>query len=431
MRGKSALRIVRGLTILGGLGVLAVIRAQSPAPRAAAQAQVVAVRAGRLFDVKSGMNLPNQVVLIRGDRITDVGSAGRVQVPSDARVIDLSQATVLPGLIDGHVHLTDSAATPAQAARSATDSLKAGFTTQVTMGAHGGKYIDVELRNDIDSGKVQGPRLLPAGPVLGTNELPAKGPDAFRAGVRELSQHGADHVKIMMTGSHAFKPNGEMENEAITTAEEIKAAVEEAHRLNMFVAVHAYGGAGLKSAIAAGVDDIQHAMGADDADIQALLKKNLPITATILDLRQDEPGDLNKYRTYSAWRIQQQTWMKMMKAGVRLGFGSGATPVTNGRGRIFNEACQCSHGVQGEMFPVFVKWGAAPVYTLRMATMYNAEILHKQDTLGVIEKGKFADLIAVAGDPLKDIAEMQRVKFVMKGGEVVKNDLTPQRSSSK
>ena len=427
MRGNDPLRLVLGLVMLCGLATSALSGAQTPR----GTAQVVAVRAGRLFDVKTGTNLANQVVLIRGDRIADVGPANRVQIPSDARVIDLSQATVLPGLIDGHVHITDAAATPAQAARSATDSLKAGFTTQVTMGSHGGKYMDVELRNEIDSGKVQGPRLLPAGPVLGTNELPAKGPDAFRAGVRDLHDHGADHVKIMMTGAHSYKPNGEMENEAITTAEEIKAAVEEAHRLNMFVAVHAYGGDGLKSSIAAGVDDIQHAMGADDADIQALLKRNLPITSTILDLRQDEPGDLKKYQTYSAWRTQQQMWIKMMKAGVRLGFGSGATPVTNGRGRIFNEACQCSHGVQGEMFPVLVKWGATPAYTLRMATAYNAEILHKQDSLGAVDKGKFADLIAVTGDPLRDITEMQRVKFVMKGGEVVKNDLTPSRTSAR
>ena len=123
----------------------------------------------------------------------------------------------------------------------------------------------------------------------------------------------------------------------------------------------------------------------------------------------------------------------MMAAGIQLGYGSGATPVTNGQGRIFNTTCQCSHGVQAEMFPIFVQWGATPVYVLRMATTVNAEIIHKQNSLGTIEKGKFADLIAVAGDPLKDITEMQRVKFVMKGGEIVKNELTaaaPQTSSA-
>ena len=191
----------------------------------------------------------------------------------------------------------------------------------------------------------------------------------------------------------------------------------------MYVAIHSYGGDGLKWAIEAGVDDIQHALAADAADIKMLVQKNLPVTSTTLDLRQDEPNDLKKFAPYSRFRLQQPTWKNMMAAGVRLGFGSGATPVTNGQGRIFNAACQCSHGVQGEMFPVFVQWGATPVYTLRMATIVNAGIVHQQGNLGILEKGKFADLIAVAGDPLRDIAEMQHVKFVMKGGEVITNEL--------
>ncbi|PYR97543.1 MAG: hypothetical protein DMG12_24110 [Acidobacteria bacterium] len=405
MRLKAGLITIVGLTIL---------LASAPPPRVWSQTpqglRVVAVRAGRMFDPKSGINVPDQVVLIRGDRITDVGPAARVQIPAGARVIDLTKATVLPGLIDGHVHL---------------------YTTLVTQGSHGGNYADVELKKEIDNGRLQGPRLLPAGPILGA-ELPAKGPDAFRAGMRDLSQHGADHAKITTTGMFSFKPNGEMVNEPVATLDELKAAVDEAHKHGMFVATHSYGGPGLKWAIEAGVDDIQHALAADDTDIKALKQKSLPVTATILDLRQDEPGDLKKFAPYSKWRLAPQTWKKMMAAGIRLGYGSGATPVTNGQGRIFNTTCQCSHGVQAEMFPVFVQWGATPVYALRMATTVNAEIIHKQDSLGTIEKGKFADLIAVAGDPLKDITEMQRVKFVMKGGEIVKNELTaapPQTSS--
>jgi imidazolonepropionase-like amidohydrolase len=371
------------------------------------------------------------VVLIRGDRITDVGPASRVRIPAGSTVIDLRRATVLPGLIDGHVHLTDGAGDQQrQAARSATDSLKAGFTTLVTQGSHGGGYADVELRDRIDSGRAQGPRLLPAGPILGA-ELTATGPDAFRGGLRELSRHGADHVKITTTGSFSFKQDGAMMNEAVRTLDELKAAVEEAHRLRMFVATHSYGGDGLKWAIEAGVDDIQHGLAADDEDIRVLVRKNLPVTPTILDLRQDEPGDLKRFSTLSRWRLQQRTFKKMMAAGVRLGFGSGSAPVTNGKGRIFNEACQCSHGVQAEMFPIFVQWGAAPVYTLRMATTVNAEIIHRAESLGAIEAGKFADLVAVAGDPLLDITEMQRVRFVMKGGEVVLNDLVPRPSSSR
>jgi imidazolonepropionase-like amidohydrolase len=331
---------------------------------------------------------------------------------------------VLPGLIDGHVHLTDGKGDQREeATHSVTESLKAGFTTLVTQGSHGGMYTDVALRGDIDGGRARGPRLLPAGPILGA-ELAANGAEAFRAGMHELHQHGADHAKITTTGMFSFKPNGEMMNQAVRTLDELKAAMAEANALGMFVATHSYGGDGLKWVIEAGVNDIQHALAADDADIKALVQKNLPVTATILDLRQDEPGDLKKFAPYSRFRLQQVTWKKMMAAGVRLGYGSGATPVTNGQGRIFNEACQCSHGVQAEMFPIFVQWGATPVYALRMATTVNAQIIHKQDSVGTIEKGKFADLIAVAGDPLRDISEMQRVKFVMKGGQVVRNDLT-------
>jgi imidazolonepropionase-like amidohydrolase len=155
-----------------------------------------------------------------------------------------------------------------------------------------------------------------------------------------------------------------------------------------------------------------------------ILRKNLPITSTILDLRQDEPGDLKQWAPYSRYRLMEYTWKRMLRAGVRLGYGSGATPVSNGQGRIFNTACNCSHGVQSEMFPIFVSWGATPLYTLRMATTVNAWILHWQDKVGAIEKGKFADLIATSGDPLQDITEMQHVKFVMKGGTVIKDELS-------
>jgi imidazolonepropionase-like amidohydrolase len=383
---------------------------------------LIALRAGRLFDPKSGTLLTGQVVLIRGDRITEVGEAGHVSVPAGASVIDLSQSTVLPGLIDGHVHLTDGKGDQQQqATHSATDSLNAGFTTLVAQGSHGGMYADVTLRGEIDGGRILGPRLLPAGPILGA-ELTASGPDAFRAGMRDLHQHGADHAKITTTGMFSFTANGEMKNDAVRTLAELQAAVSEAHTLGMFVATHSYGGDGLKWAIQAGVNDIQHALAADDEDIKALVQKGLPVTSTILDLRQDEPGDLKKFAPYSRWRLQQVTWKKMLAAGVKLGYGSGATPVTNGQGRIFNTACQCSHGMQAEMFPIFVEWGASPVYALRMATTVNAAIIGREDRLGTIEKGKFADLIAVAGDPLRDMTEMQRVKFVMKGGQVVKND---------
>src|ERR1700693_2699497 len=239
------------------LATSAVLSAQAP--------QVVAVRAGRMFDPKWGTHLTNQVVLISGDRITDVGPADSVKVPAGARVIDLSRATVLPGLIDGHVHLTDATGGLQHqmmvALHSAMKSLKAGYTTQVVQGSHGGGFADVELKRAIDQGLVQGPRLLPAGPILaimapGNGPYPLEfkpfeveivkdGGGGLRAGVRELAHYGADHVKIHTTGPFYFKPNGEMVNQALPSLEELKAVVDEAHRRDMFVASHTYGGDGL------------------------------------------------------------------------------------------------------------------------------------------------------------------------------------------
>ena len=432
---------MRSKIIVGILGAATVLWSQ---------AQTTAVRAARLFDPKSGQMMSNQVVLIQGERITQVGPAASMSIPAGARVIDLSRATVLPGLIDGHVHLTDASIGLQHqmlvALHSATESLKAGYTTQVVQGSHGGGFADVELKRAIDSGLVQGPRLRPAGPILAITapgngayplewkpfepEIVADGVDALRAGVRQLAHYGADHVKIHTTGVFYFKPSGEMVNQALPSLEELKAVVDEAHRRGMFVASHTYGGDGLKWAIEAGVDDIQHATAATDEDIKMLVQKNLPVTSTILDHRQDEPGDLKQWTPYSRYRLMEKTWKKMLTAGVKLGYGSGSAPVYNGQGRIYNTACNCSHGVQSEMFPIFVSWGATPLYTLRMATTVNAEIVHMENSVGTIEKGKFADLIAVSGDPLQDITEMQRVKFVMKGGAVVRDDLTAAASEA-
>lgn len=403
---------------------------------------VTAVKAGKLFDPKSGTNLSNQVVLISGEKITDVGAADKVKIPAGAKVIDLSNATVLPGLIDGHVHLTDAQGNLQHqmmvAVFSATSSLNAGFTTLVTMGSHGGGYADVELKKAIAAGLVKGPRIITAGPIINVTmpgsasfpllsepldpDITANGADQMRAAVRQLAHYGVEHVKIHTTGPFHFDKEGNMYNQPLQTKEELAALVDEAHRRGMWVASHTYGGEGLDIAIETGVDNIQHAVAANDAEIRQMVQKRMPITPTILDQRQDEPGDLKQWAPYSRWRLAQVTFKKMLAAGVIQGWGSGAAPPP---GRVFNTECNCSHGVQGEMFPIYVQWGATPLYTLRMATTVNADIIHMADSLGTIEKGKFADLIAVSGNPLEDIAEMQRVKFVMKGGAVIKNDLAP------
>jgi imidazolonepropionase-like amidohydrolase len=384
--------------------------------------------------------LTNQVVLISGDKISEVGPADSVKIPTGAKVIDLSKETVLPGLIDGHVHLTDAQGNLQHqmmvALHSAMASLNAGFTTLVVMGTHGGGYADVELKKAIQAGLVKGPRLNTAGPIINITmpgkspfpllytpldpDLTANGADGMRAAVRELAHYGVEHVKIHTTGPFYFDKDGKMFNQPLPTREELGALLDEAHRRGMWVASHTYGGEGLKEAIDLGVDNIQHATAATDQDIREIVQKHLPITTTILDHRQDEPGDLKQWAPYSRWRLVQVTWKKMLAAGVILGWGSGAAPPP---GRVYNTACNCSHGVQAEMFPIFVQWGASPLYTLRMATTVNAEIIHWQNKVGTIEKGKYADMIAVSGNPLEDITEMQRVKFVMKGGDVIRNDM--------
>jgi imidazolonepropionase-like amidohydrolase len=406
---------------------------------ASAQGQVTAVRAGKMFDPKSGTNLSNQVILIAGDKITEVGPSDKVKIPEGAKVIDLSQSTVLPGLIDGHVHLTDVQGGLQHqmmvALFSATSSLNAGFTTLVAMGSHGGGFADVELKKAIQSGLVKGPRIITAGPIVNITmpenitfplmstpmeaDIEVAGPDQFRNAVRELAKYGAEHVKIHTTGPFYFDKDGKMYNQPLPTREELAAVIDEAHRRGMWVASHTYGGEGLKMAIDLGLDNIQHATAADDDDIRAIVQKHLPITSTFLDHRQDEPGDLQKWAPYSRYRLMEVTWKKMLAAGVVLGWGSGSAPPP---GRVYNTACNCSHGVQTEQFPLLVSWGASPVYTLRMATTVNAGIIRMSDKLGTIEKGKFADIIAVSGDPLQDISQMQHVKFVMKGGDVIKND---------
>jgi imidazolonepropionase-like amidohydrolase len=411
---------------LAAFAAAALVAASTPA---AAQA-VTAIKAGKLFDSKTGTNLPNQVIIVSGDRITDVGPAATVKIPAGAKVIDLSSETVLPGLIDGHVHLTDGKGDQMAEAKKAThDSLLAGFTTVVAQGSHGGAYTDVDLEKQISGGKVVGPRIITAGPIVG-QELAAKGADQFRKGLDELHAHGAMHAKIVPNTTYSWDKSGKMSNTAVVSLDELKAAVDEAHKNGMFVATHSYGGPGLKDAIAAGVDDIQHATAADDDDIKALVAKKLPVTSTILDLRQDEPADLIKSAPFSKYRTMHDTWVKMMKAGVILGFGSGATPVTNGGGRIFNRTCQCSHGVQGEHFVVLTEWGATPAYVLKMATSVNAMILKRDKDLGSIEKGKYADIVATDGDPLQDITEVQNVTFVMKGGQVIKNELAPKPAAN-
>jgi imidazolonepropionase-like amidohydrolase len=426
----------------------------------------VAVRAGRLFDPRSGTNLSNQVILIQGDRITDVGPADRVRIPQGARVIDLSAATVLPGLIDRHVHLMqDQQPNEARSAFSgqhyALADLYAGFTTLQDMGSPY-TYATVELRDAINKGVIAGPRLQVAGPQINPRgaayyAAPSEvgtfgiGPGApiwqlsqnvnspwlARAAVREHSHYGTDWVKIYETedyegggypeppGSGAFTPDGKMINVPSLTLEENQAIVDEAHRRGLKTTCHAYGGEGLRNCLAAGVDlpmhvtvGVTNAPGLDDETLR-LFKVPLadgtqrPVIQTLWDLIGPlEQADLKASGGKTTrYRLTEMSFKRLMAAGVKEVFGSGAYTA--------------GHGIQAFQFAIFVRWGMTPAGAIQMATSNAAESLNfglgKQ--VGILEKGRFADLVAVSGDPLSDITELERIKFVMKGGVVFRNDL--------
>jgi imidazolonepropionase-like amidohydrolase len=431
-----------------------------------APAEGVAVRAGRLFDPRSGRNLTNQVILIKGDRITDVGPSDRVQIPQGAAVIDLSRATVLPGLIDRHVHVMQEQQ-PNDGRQAmiglhyALKNLQAGFTTIQDMGSTY-TYATVELRDAINKGWVPGPRMQVAGPQLnprGASYYAApsvvtpfgQGPGApvwqlagdvnspwlARAAVRERSHYGVDWIKIYETedyagggypdpaGAGAFTPDGKMINVPSLTLEENQAIVDEAHRRGLKVACHAYGGEGLRNCLAAGVDMPMHvivgvtgAAGLDDETLR-LLKQPLPdgtlrpVMQTLWDLIGDlEERDLKATRGKNTrLALTELSFKRLLAAGVKQVFGSGA--YTYG------------HGVQAFQFGYYVKWGMTPAEALRVGTINAAESLNFElgKQVGIVEKGRYADLVAVAGDPLADISEMERVRFVMKGGVVFRNDI--------
>ncbi len=420
-----------------------------PPPAQAAPPAVTVVRAGRLFDPRSGSLVANQVIVIRGDRIVDVGASP--VIPAGATVIDLSRATVLPGLIDTHLHVMDGSPLTAPggpgigpagtgptgmnqplqyhelvALMNAQRDLRAGFTTIVDLMSHGGWYGTVDLRNAINTGLVTGPRMQVAGPgIVSTNRanVPfpllerepisnlgaqiANGPDEVRAAVREQAHYGVDWIKIYSTEAYTLRANGTIDPTPTFTLEETEAIVDEAHRKGLKVACHAYGGEGLRNCVTAGVDVPTHGIGLDDASLAIMVDKHLPLTVTMFDLSMEDAREMRLYGN-SRWRTMEKSFKKALAAGIVMPFGSGAGPFP--------------HGTQVDQFAYLVKWGMPPVQALRAATTVAADLIGWSDQVGTVEAGKFADLVAVAGDPLADITEMSRITFVMKGGQVIRND---------
>lgn len=421
---------------LGIIGFAALLYSQAPQ-----QSQMIAVRAGRLFDSKSGQMLANQLIVIQGERISDVGSADQVRIPAGAQVVDLSQATVLPGLVDGHTHVYDTLSAGNRvntsveawtllALKEAQVDLRAGFTTIRDVGTHGEGYGDVAVRDAINKGLFDGPRMqvstrgvgasgsdyigIPGMLITGGNKNIAGAEDA-RQVVREQIRYGADWIKIFPAGNYSFGPNGELYVEPTFTLEEVQAIVDEAHRHQRKVAAHAFGGEGLRNAVLAGVDTIEHGQALDESEMAMMIQKGMYWDVTGYRYSMPEIVERDRKETggkYSLPAIHEKSFAAGLAKGVKIMFGSGV------------DGNPYAHGTQVTEFDWLVRHGMSPAKVIQAATIVDAEVIGWQDRIGSVEKGKYADLVGVSGDPLKDITELGRVKFVMKGGKVFRNDLS-------
>ncbi len=398
------------------------------------------LRAGKLLDVKSGKVQANQVVVIEGDKITSIGPASDFKASPADTIVDLSNATVLSGLIDAHTHLTfnphfgyDTLAisVPREAltgAHNARLTLEAGFTTVRNVGARG--YSDVALRDAINAGDVPGPRMLVSGPALSitgghcdndllpyeyhaTSDGAADGIEQVQHKTREIIKYGADLIKVCATGGVLSK--GDDPNASQYTLEEMKAIVADAHRLGRKVAAHAHGAQGVIWASEAGVDSVEHGHLMNDAAI-ATLKKNgtyLVPTLYLVDWQREHAVQANlpdyaKRKMEMVSEVGKANAKKAFQAGVKIGLGT--------------DAAVYPHGLNAHELAVYVSLGMTPLQAIQTATINDADLLGWSDKIGTLEAGKWADIIAVDGDPLQDVTILQHVKFVMKGGDVVKNE---------
>ena len=437
VRGSASVGLSWGAAVVFCLLMTgATAKAQTTSP------QAVVIRAGKLFDAESGRFLDKPVVVVMGDRIESVES-GNAKSPANARVIDLGDATILPGFIDAHTHLTMNAtgggyeslgiSVPRQAligAKNARLTLLAGFTTVRNVGAEG--YSDVALRDAINAGDVIGPRMQASGPPLGitgghcdNSLLPfefhysaegvADGVEAVMHKVRETVKYGADVIKFCASGGVFSKGDNPLLEQY--SPAEMQALIAESHRLGRKVATHAHSALSIKDAVRAGVDSIEHGIFLDDEGIQLLKEHNTYLVPTSYPLFwfEEHAPQMNlppwvKEKVAIIIPAAKKNMAKAFHSGVRVALGT--------------DAGVYPHGENGGEFWSMVELGLTPTQALQAGTVNAAELLGWSDRIGSITKGKLADIVAVTGNPLADVRLLQHVQFVMKNGTVYKDEIS-------
>ncbi len=430
-------------TAAGLVGTLLLLLAgPSDAQQApAAPAKRIAILAGRLIDGKGEAPMLNALIMIEGDKIVSVAPGG--SPPAGVEVIDLSKATVLPGLVDAHTHvLLQGDITAADydeqllkqsipyrailGARNAQIALSHGFTVLRDLETEGAMFADVDVKTAINKGEVPGPHMqvstramTPTGmyPLLGyswelkvpTGVQYVDGVEEARKAVREQVMYGADWIKYYADHGYFYGPDGVLHSHVNFTDEEAKAIVEETHRLGHKVAAHAIGRDGIAAALKAGVDSIEHGDGLTEAEMDEIVQRGIYWVPTIMVGAYVAPGRAGNWPKMV--ETEKAAFQLALKKGVKIVLGTDAGGFD---WKGLNEAKE---------FEYYVSYGMTPMQAIRTGTTIAAELLGWSDKMGSVEAGKWADLVAVSGDPLKDITELQRVKFVMKSGEVFKDEL--------
>jgi len=397
----------------------------------------IVIRAGRLFDSRNERLLTRQTVVIQGDKIVDVGPDGQVKIPAGAQVLDMSNATVLPGLIDAHTHMFNTPR-PGMSREMSTiiaiqnvqNDLRAGFTAVRDMSSHGNGYADVEIRDAINAGRIDGARYQVAGrgiswggnrpanaPVNPLDSIFVTNEEQARAAVREHVDHKVDWIKLYPTGGYSFDESGKAKYQLTYPMPVLQALIDESHRLGKKTACHVLGGEGQKNSIIAGCDTIEHAFDLDQEQANMIVQKGLFYDPTLQRYIEPYMDDNDSKNTGGKYRMipifEKAVAMANTTKGMKLMVGSGADGSTY------------AHGTQALDFEMLVKRsGVMPAHAIQAGTLTNAEALGWADRIGSLEKGKLADVVAVSGNPVADITELQRVKFVMKGGKIIRDDLT-------